>query len=77
MQMHSFQIDADPHTGEWIKGTAVYLGLIDSAEHCAKIDTYEYHYDQHDGAALTWPWDSAPDDVERTSDNVAITLRFV
>jgi hypothetical protein len=77
MQMHSFQIDADRETGEWIEGTAVYLGLIDSAAHYAKVDTDEFHYDQHDGEGLDWPWDSAPDDVERTRSMVALTIRHV
>jgi hypothetical protein len=76
MQMHSFQIDADRDTGEWIKGTAEYLGTIDSAEHYAKPDTDEFYHDQHDGEALAqWVWDAC--DVERTSANVAITLRFI
>jgi hypothetical protein len=76
MKMHSFQIDADAQTGNWIEGTAQYLGLVDSDEHYAKRDTSEYHFDQHDGKALAqWVWNSAS--VERTTANVAITLRYI
>ena len=74
--MHHFQIDADRQTGEWIKGTAKYLGTIESAEHHAKKDCDVYHYDQHDGEALAgWVWEAA--EVERTPENVAITIRHV
>lgn len=73
MTMHHFRICADRETGHWLIDSAEYLGMIDPAEHYAKADTEDEHYDQHDGEALDRRIWSLACDTAPTG-NVAFTV---
>ncbi len=82
MKMHHFEIEACADTGAWLRDLngaprAKYLGEIDTQAFYSKKDTYDLHFDQHDGEALSRDVWSIADGVEPTSDNVALTVRHV